>query len=60
MFQNVFLDWELPRTLSFISYEAWVKTDQEILHYNVGYLLFRKFSSGHIVHNRINTVLSFF
>jgi hypothetical protein len=29
MFQYIFVAWELPRTPSFISYGAWVETDQE-------------------------------
>ena len=60
MFQYVFLDWELPRTPSFVVCGAWVETDQGSTTLQRGIPAFRKFIWGHIVHNRIYTVLSIF
>jgi hypothetical protein len=58
--QHEFVDWELPiRPLSFLVKHGW-KPIKKIQRYRVGYLVFRKFRSGHVVHNRIYTVLSFF
>ena len=47
------------RPLSFLVEHGW-KPIKKVVRYNVGYVLFRKFNSVHVVHNRIYTVWSFF
>jgi len=47
------------RPLSFLVEHGW-KPIKKAVRYKLEYLLFRKFNSVHVVHNRIYTVLSFF